>query len=473
MLLSGLKTWVDTGILYYFVGINGYYTLLIAVGVFEILRRRRIRLPELDAAVLDEEAIPPIAILLPAYNEKDVIVDTIRSLRQLRYPGVEIVVINDGSSDETMAVLHEAFELERSEHVLHQVIETQPVRAVFESPPSADVPLIVIDKENGGKGDALNAGLGAARTPLVCSIDADTLVDRNALLRMSEPFIYSPDEVIAVGGTVRVANGCEVKEGLVTEKHLPDSWLARFQIVEYLRAFILGRMGLNRLGGNFIISGAFSLLSKESVIQVGGYSTGTVGEDMELVLRLQQFARRAERRKRVVQIPEPICYTQVPETFNDLGSQRDRWHRGLAESLWEHRNMCFNPEYGAAGFFVYPTYVLFELLGPVVELFSYLWVLVSLFFGFLNFEFAFLFSLVALFWGGIVSLLSVLVDNWSFRVFRARGKPFQLIFTALVTNIGYQQFTLIYRLRGLIRYLMGDKTWGHLERVGRSSAKNV
>jgi cellulose synthase/poly-beta-1,6-N-acetylglucosamine synthase-like glycosyltransferase len=387
-----MKQWVDTFILVYFFVLNSFYLFLLLLSVFEIARRKSERLPEMDDALLEYGTVPPISIIVPAYNEAENIVDSVKSLLELEYPDHRVIVVNDGSDDETFARLRDAFELVSVDRVVRQEIETEPVEGLYQS--EAHERLMILDKVNGGKGDALNAGINAARTPrnrsthssssplgarnrrehtsisgllpgatygrrlqrlenvvpplngyhaLVCCIDADTIVDRRALLRMIEPYVYAPEEIVAVGGTVRIANGCKIANGRVEEMDLPDSWLVRFQIVEYLRAFLFGRMGMNRLGGNIIISGAFGLFSKEDIVEVGGYDDETVGEDMELVVRLHRDGQRAEPTRRVVQIPEPICYTRAPEDIRTLGVQRDRWHRGLADSLWRHTSIIGNP----------------------------------------------------------------------------------------------------------------------------------
>ena len=237
------------------------------------------------------------------------------------------------------------------------------------------------------------------------------LVKRDALLRMVEPYLYDPSGVIAVGGTVRLANGCTVEDGLVTEVKPPDSWLERFQIIEYLRGFLFGRMGLNHVGGNLIISGAFGLFSRETVVEVGGYETDTVGEDMELVVRLQRWARQQAPKRRVVHIPEPICFTEAPSTIGGLWRQRDRWHRGLADSLWRNRGMFFNPRYGWLGTVIFPAFLIFELLGPLVELFGYGWFIYWGVQGKLSPEFTVLFALVAFIWGMLLSTQAVLMGQ--------------------------------------------------------------
>lgn len=463
-----MKTWVDIFILGYFFLLNSFYGLLLALSFLEIARRKSWRLPEMDSTILSRGTAPPIAIIAPAYNEAANIVDSVRSLLNVRYPDHQVIVVNDGSTDETFQLLVDHFDLERIDRVVHRQIETEPVRGIYRSP--LEERLLVVDKENGGKGDALNVGINVSRAPLVCCVDADTIIEEDALLRMVEPYIYDPSSVVGVGGTVRVANGCTLRDERVDDIQLPDSWLARFQIVEYLRAFLFGRMGMNRLGGNLIISGAFGLFLKEAVVEVEGYDDETVGEDMELVVRLHRYGRQLDPIRRIVQIPDPICFTRVPEDIRTLGLQRDRWHRGMADTLLIHRRMFLNPRYGSIGMVIYPVFVFFELLGPLVELFGYFWFVTSIIFGFVNWEFAFLFLIVAFIWGALLSIQSLVLDNWSFEMFRGGESRTGLIVAALVENLGYRQMTLWFRLRGLVKYVMGESSWGDMNRKGFDKA---
>jgi cellulose synthase/poly-beta-1,6-N-acetylglucosamine synthase-like glycosyltransferase len=460
-----LASWtpiVDWGVLSYFVGLQTFYTLLIVLAILEIARHQAERLPELDTAVLFEESTPPITILVPAHNEERHVVDTVRSLMDLEYPDVEILVINDGSTDETLQRLEEAFDLEAAMRPVRESIPTAEICGLYQSSRHEDV--WVLDKVQGGKPDALNAGINVTRTPIVCSVDADTVVVRDGLLRMVEPFIHDPNEVVAVGGTVRVANGCDIDNGIVREVGVPDSWLARFQLVEYLRAYIFGRLGLNRLGGNLIISGAFGLFSRKAVVDVGGYDTDTDTEDMDLVVKLHRYVDR--HGGRVAQMSDPIAYTEVPESLGGLATQRSRWHRGLAQTLWKHRAMIGRPRHGLAGMLVMPLFVLFELLGPVVELFGYGWFALAVVFGFADPAFAVAFLIVAVLWGMLLTLVSLVADRWTYRPGERETGGAVMFVVALLENFGYRQLTMFFRLKGLLGLLTGQRGWGSIERRG-------
>jgi cellulose synthase/poly-beta-1,6-N-acetylglucosamine synthase-like glycosyltransferase len=459
-----MREWVDVFILCYFIGLNGFYGTLIFFSILEIARRKAAQLPELDATVLAQASTPPISVLAPAYNEAETIVDSVRAFLQLEYPQHQVIVINDGSTDATLEKLTDNFDLEPVDLIIRRQLETKPVRKIYQS--RKDPRLFVVDKENGGKADALNVGINVARYPLICCADADTIVTRKALLRMVEPYLYDPQGVVAVGGTVRLANGCTFRQGVLQDVGVPDSWVARFQIVEYLRGFLFGRMGLNRLGGNLIISGAFGLFSREAVVEVGGYASDSVGEDMELVVKLQRHVQREDPPRQIVHISDPIAYTEAPESLELLSNQRDRWHRGMADSMWRHKGMFLNPRFGPVGTFVFPAYLMFELFGPVIELFGYFWFVAGISFGFVDVKFALLFLVVAFWLGALMSIQALVIDNWGFNLFRGVRARLKLLSAALLENLGYRQLTLWYRIRGLSKFLIGEKSWGKMTRKG-------
>lgn len=458
---------LDAIFLFYFIGYNGINTILMVLAVLEIIRRGATRLPELDTAALSAESTPPVTIIAPAFNEEATVVSSTRAFLQLEYPSLNVIVVNDGSKDSTLDLLIKTFDLVPENQVVRRQLETQAILEIYRS--RQDERLVVIDKVNGGKADALNVGLNVARTPLVCCVDSDTLIDRKALLRMIEPLVYDDRNAVAVGGTVRLANGCTVKDGQVLRQGLPKSWLARIQLVEYLRAFLFGRMGFNRVGANVIISGAFGLFHRETVVEVGGYQPSTVGEDMELVLRIHHTKRVKKQRYRVVQIPEPICYTEAPENWAVLSRQRDRWQRGLLESLWMHRSMLMRPRFGVVGLFVLPFFLLFEAIGPVVELGGYIWFGINLLLGTADPRFAVMFTLSALFWGFLLSVQSLVLDDLNTGIYRGARVRLGLVAAALLENVGYRQAILLFRLRGTVKYLLGEKAWGRMKRQGFGS----
>ena len=458
-----MSYWLDIIYIIYFTALNGTYALLIGLSIWEIIQRRASKMPEFDNSMLAETSTPPISIIAPAFNEETGIVDSVRAFLQLTYPNLKVVVVNDGSTDDTLDKLKERFELQPVNRVVREQVKSRRIRVIYQS--KADPRLTVVDKERGGKADSLNVGLNVAQTPLVCAVDSDTLIDRKALLRMIEPFLYD-EKVMAVGGSVYIANTCDVKDGLCQTVALPKSWLARFQIVEYLRAFLFGRLGQNRLGGSLIVSGAFGLFLRDSLIEVGGYRQDTVGEDMEMVVRLHRTMREKKKPYKIKYIPDPVSYTEAPETVQTLGRQRDRWQRGLAESLLTHKRMLFNPRYGLSGLITYPINLFFELFGPLIELSGYVWFLYSLIFRGIDPKIAALYFVVAFLFGNLLSIQSLILDANAGNVYQGVRMRLGLVFVALLEYFGYRQITLYYRIKGLFRYFLGEKSWGTMTRKG-------
>jgi len=283
---------------------------------------------------------------------------------------------------------------------------------------------------------------------------------------MVEPFIYDPTQTVAVGGTIRLANGATVRDGCVTKVGIPSSWLARFQIIEYLRAFLFSRLGLNRLGGNLIISGALGIFRRDILVELKGYRSDTVGEDMELVVRMHRHMREKGVPYRICYIPDPICYTEAPEDMKVLGRQRNRWQRGLFDSLMRHRSMFMNPRYGQVGLVAFPMFVLFELLAPILELFGYSYMIISAIFGTIDGLTALLFFLIAWLLGFLMSLQAMALDDLGFDSYRGVKMKFQLALAAALENFGYRQILLYHRLRGMIDFIRGGHAWGDMKRKG-------
>jgi cellulose synthase/poly-beta-1,6-N-acetylglucosamine synthase-like glycosyltransferase len=457
--LSGFE-WVVLG---YFLLVNSFLLVLLISAFREMREHRRRVWGEEFWRLLGSEVTPRLSMLAPAHNEAASVAESVRALLTLRYPQLEVVLVNDGSTDGTLAVLEREFDLLPIHPIYHRRLDTKPVRGIYRSPSHPN--LVVVDKVNGGKADALNVGLDVATGELVCAIDADTLIEADALLRMVRPFMTGPG-VLAAGGTVRVVNGSTVRSGRVLVPRAPRRPLAGIQAVEYLRAFLFGRLGLNRLGGNLIISGAFGLFRREPVIAVGGYLHETVGEDMELVARLRRRAVEEGGPSRVEFVPDPVAWTEVPESLRVLGRQRDRWQRGLADVMRRHRRLIFNPRYGALGMVSFPVFFVIELLGPVIEGLGLVALGVGLGVGALNLPFALLFLLVAYGYALLLNVLSLGLEEISYRRYASLGDRLVLLLWAALENLGYRQLTVFWRLRGMLRFLRGHTDWGVMTRRG-------
>lgn len=454
---------IEWSVLLYFVLVNGVYLSLLLAAVRELYRHLGEIRQEDRKRLLASELWPSLSIIVPAHNEQATICSSVHALLALEYPEVEILVINDGSSDDTLSALREAFDLTPVHDVTWERLPTQPLRDLYRS--RSHPQLIVADKVNGGKVDALNMGLNLATGTLFCAIDADTLLDPDTLGRIIRPFLADPS-VVAAGGTLHVANGVTLQHNRVISAKVSANLLVGIQTVEYLRAFFFGRLGWNRVGGNLVIAGAFGLFRSDAVRAVGGYTAGAEGEDMDLVLKLRRRSCEQRVNHRVVFVPDAVAWTEVPSEMTSLRAQRQRWHRGLADSLLRHRAIFLNPKYGSAGLVAYPYFFLVELCSPVVELLGVLALAVALARGSLNVNFALLFFLVAYGFGLVMSMCAILVDDIGMCRYRRLRDRMLLICWAAAEWFGFRQFTVIWRVWGLVQFVRGKSQWGPMRRRG-------
>lgn len=490
-------TWL---FLIYFLAYHTFNFALLILAFVDVRKHLWMRALDDPDLLLNSPYTPPISMLVPAYNEAVTISASLHSLMALRLPRFEIIVVNDGSKDKTMAVLQETLQLRRRDFPYRPGIATARVRGLYEAtiplPPAVER-LIVVDKENGGKADALNAGINASVCPFVISMDADSVIDDVALLQILRVLLERRD-VAAIGGQVAVANGCKIENGRLVQVGLPKSHLARIQIVEYVRSFTAARTALSRWNALLIVSGVFCIFEKELLIRVGGYLTehvksrlvheyagrgsSTVCEDMEIVVRLHRYLQEKGLRKVILSMPYPICWTEVPERAGDLAKQRGRWFRGFVEILVYHRHMLFNPRYGTAGLVGWPSLFLFDFLGLFIEAFGYLSLPIFFALHILSIKYLFLFLAVAFGYGALVSVLSLMVAFWSEPgdPHEVRGRPLLaslparqmalLLLYCIIENFGYRQMTIRWRFKGLVDYLRGKKSWEKFERIGFGDA---
>ncbi|HEY0627095.1 MAG TPA: glycosyltransferase [Allosphingosinicella sp.] len=411
---------------------------------------------------------PPIAVLAPAFNEEVTIVESVNSLLALHYPDFEVIVINDGSKDGTLQRMIDHFGVERVERFYDLSVQHQPIRGLYASPRLPR--LLVVDKENGGKSDALNAGINVSRAPLFCSIDADSLLESDALLRAVRPYIEEPTLTVAVGGTIRIANGSKIAAGRVLEVKLPAKFLALVQIVEYLRAFLMARLALSKMQILMVISGAFGLFKRELAVEVGGYSHGTVGEDMELIVKLHRLLRDRKQPYRIEFIPEPVCWTEAPDDLTILGRQRARWQRGALECFFKHKDMLFNPRYGRIGFLGFGQVLIVDVLGPIVEVLGYVLVPLLWAVGLLAVEYLLAFVAITFTFGIFVSVATLILEEVELRRFPRASDLVILTFISVIENFGYRQLSNFWRLRGFWQFLRKQQGWGQMTRKGFQSA---
>jgi cellulose synthase/poly-beta-1,6-N-acetylglucosamine synthase-like glycosyltransferase len=443
--------------------------ILICLGwreISEYVKRRSLR----DyATIARSELSVPVSIVIPAYNEQEVILESVRSLLGSHYAAFEVVVVNDGSTDRTLDVLRDEYRLVPDRRVPRARVPSKPVVGSYRS--LRDERLVVIDKENGGsRADAVNGGLRYARYPLFLAVDADTLLDVDALPRLVREFQVRP-ETVALGGIVRIANGSTVEAGRVTEARTPRQLLLNLQIIEYLRAFLVGRTGWSRIGAVLIVSGAFGIFRREEVVEAGGYDPDSFAEDAELVVRLHKLCRERGRPYRIGFIADPVCWTEAPSSLRTLKSQRDRWQRGLLEVLWRYRGMIGRRRYGSVGVFALPYFAAFEAIGPVVEVTGYAVIIVSLIFGWLSTAMAVAFFGVAVALGIAFSFGALLVEERAFQRYRSWRCFGRLVLAAGIENLGYRQWYALIRVHACWSHLRQRPLhWGEMTRTGFSPA---
>lgn len=462
-LLSHAFEVVVVAIAVYVAAINVLYLLLTVLGFFALRAQRSALSREQEDALLRSPLLPSVAVLAPAFNEAATCRDSVRAMLGLHYPNHEVIVVNDGSSDDTLQILIDEFKLYRSARRPGGTLPCRPIRAIYES--RDPIRLVVIDKENGGKADSLNAGMNVARAPLICAVDSDSLLEPRALLHAVQPFLED-ETTIASGGIIRVVNGCRVEAGRVVDVRAPRRFIPLFQTVEYLRAFLGGRVAFSFFNALLIISGAFGVFRRDAVLEAGGYRTTTVGEDMELIVRLHRIWRDERRPYRIVFVARPVCWTEVPETLRVLQRQRNRWQRGTVDSVGLHRSVLLRPRYGVLGLFALPYFVLFEMLGPAVELLGYAVTAAGLAFGLIEMEVALVFAVASILFGIVLSMSAVVLEELTERRYPAPADLLWLFVAAIVENLGFRQLLTVWRTRGLIDGLRGKQGWGAMERRG-------
>lgn len=410
---------------------------------------------------------PTISIIAPAYNESETIIDNIRTMLSLYYNNYEVVVVNDGSKDDSLEKIIAAYDLEKVNYYFDYRIPCKRIRGVYKSRNRSFKRLTVIDKANGGKADSLNAGLNVSRNDLVVSIDADSIMEPDALLKLVKPFMESKGKrVIGVGGVIRIANSCEISEGHIQKIHLPKRFLPRAQVMEYTRAFLMGRMAWSELDGLLLISGALGMFDREIVIKSGGYSTKTVGEDMELVVRIRRHMADHGLDYDVVYIPDPLCWTEVPSSIKVLARQRSRWTRGTMETLYKHRKLFFNRKYKKLGLLGYPYWLAFEYLAPIVEFLGLCWFTFLVITNRLNWPFFLLLLGFVYFFAVSLSIWSVLFEEITFHKYEKRRDVLRLVATAFMEPLFYHPLVMLMNIKGNIDKILQRNTWGKMERKG-------
>jgi cellulose synthase/poly-beta-1,6-N-acetylglucosamine synthase-like glycosyltransferase len=466
-----MRPWLDlannTLFLYYLSSNLIYLVLLITAIARNSWHRHRLASLRLERVQISPFT-PPITLVVPAHNEEAFIVDSVRALSELEYPDLEIVVVNDGSRDNTLSRLKTAFRLHPVSVLYISQISTAAVRETYKS--ATDPRLLVLDKESAGsKADAINAGLNAATSPYVCVVDADSILEKDSLLRIMAGVLSHTERVVAAGGIVRVLNGCKVARGRLEQVSLPPRTIEMMQVIEYLRAFLIGREAWAYFKALPIISGAFGIFRTDLVREVKGFRPHAIGEDFDLVVRMHRLLQEQGREYHITFVPDPTCWTEVPGDLRSLARQRARWHKGLIDTLWPNRDMLFRRRYGRVGCVILPYMWIFEFLAPVIELVGYASIILASALGMLGRQFFLLFLIFGYAFATLISIGSVLLEEMTYRRYSDWREVGRLLFFCLFEHFPYRQMTMIWRLQGIWQYLRGDLAWGEIKRAPASS----
>jgi cellulose synthase/poly-beta-1,6-N-acetylglucosamine synthase-like glycosyltransferase len=465
--ITAIMDLVAAPVLIYFLVINTSLLVLIGLAAWEFLRHNRRTGYAGREETLAGQLGQGVSVVVPAYNEEAVIVTSVQAMLSLRYPRHEVIVVDDGSTDAMFAQLRAAFDLVPVQREVPSDLTTRGTIIDVHVPRDGRTRLVVVRKENSGRSDAINVGINAAAEPLVMFVDADSILDPDALIVVTKPFADDPTRVVATGGVIRAANGCKVVDGRIVEVNLAKPWIVRIQVVEYLRAFLLGRTGWSRFGALILISGAFGMFRRDVLVEIGGLDPDSIGEDFELVMRIHRHMIDNHRDYRVQFVAEPVSWTEVPVTVTVLRSQRKRWHRGLWETLWKYRRMLFNPRYGKVGLVAIPYYWVFELIAPLVELVGLVLVAAGFALGVVNVTYALLFMAVAYGYAILVTLVAIAIDELAFHKYTRWRDLGAILLVSVLENVGYRQATAWWRMEGWWSSLVGKKAvWGTMTRQG-------
>jgi len=470
-----LTGFFEYGILLYCLGVMSSYLVIGVVSAREILRyQREDSLSNLNH-LLASPLAPSISIIAPAYNESMTIVDNIRSLLSLHYDNLTVIVVNDGSKDDTLAKAIASYDLELMDFFYDEQVSTKKVRGVYRSKNSAFRKLIFVDKENGGKADAINVGINVADSTYFACIDVDCIIEQDAFLKMAKPVMQGGEErIVAVGGIVWLTNDSEITNGKLIQVKTPKTAVPKFQVLEYFRAFLLGRTAWSKFNGLLLISGAFGLFDRDLVIEVGGYNHNTVGEDMELVMRMHARMRETGEPYKIEYIPDPLCWTEAPADYNILSRQRNRWTRGTIECLTIHKKMLFNRKFGVLGMVSYPYWLLAEWAAPFVEAGGLIFFFWAAFMGMVNWPFFFALLVLVYVFALTISFFAILVQELTCGLYTTYSDILQLMKTAIIEPFVYHPRTVSWSLRGNYDFFTGaNKGWGEMTRAGFSQPKDT
>lgn len=469
MTLENTLFLLSMGILVYMIALNTFYSLNLLLSAIFLPKFRK-RYFTTKGICIDKHVAKSFSILVPAYNEEKTIVESVKSMLALNYQDYEVIIANDGSSDRTLDILLTTFQFEKVDIKPNDVCESKPIKGIYFS--RIEPKLVLVDKENGGKADAQNGAARVARFPYICMVDADTLLDTESLNDLALRFTAEPN-LAALGGIIRVSNGCDISNGIVTRVRMPNKFIEKVQVIEYLRAFLFGRVGLSAIKSLMIISGAFGVYRWDAFTLLGGWNREAIGEDMDAVVRLHRQIHEKKLNWKIDFVPSPISWTQVPMTWKSLGRQRERWQRGLMQVLFGNMKMFLNPRYGSVGLIGFPYFLIFELFSAVVEFICYPLTIICFVLDIVNLTFMIYFLCITLVWGLSISFFTIYIqENIKYR-YGSEQDLKALLFTAVFENFGFRQIHSFWRLWGLLKYIFvkssrssGLTGWATIERTG-------
>ena len=416
-----------------------------------------------------------VSVIAPAFNEGVNIVYNVKSLLSLTYPKFEIIIINDGSTDDSLSKLIKEFELVKVDFYYQEKIITKTVRGHYKSTNPIYSKLLVVDKENGkSKADASNAGINSSQYPLFLCTDVDCILKRDTLLKLAKPFMENEKRVIATGAGIRISNSCEVKDGFLHRVHFPKDWFPRFQELEYIRSFLFGRMAWSQINGLLLVSGGLGMFDKEMTIKAGGYWHQSLGEDMELITRMRKYMYDNKLPFLIKYIPESLCWTEVPDTKEVLIRQRTRWARGLIQTLYLHRKMFFNPKYGKTGFLILPFFLIFEFLVPIIELLGIIAMVVIFLNKSLNFHNLAIIGFSVYIFYLLITLISILIDDLLYKSYANYKELIVLILMVVIEPFVYHPLNVYASLKGYwFFFRQKEQKWGVMVRKGFATTQKV
>lgn len=465
----------EQSVFYYSITIMFSYLLLIIFSIIEI-EKYRVRNKVINYnPLLNSAFVPGISIIAPAYNESATVRSGVHTLLCLNYPKFEVIVINDGSTDDTLQQLIDEYDLVVVDFAYHEEIVTQPVKRIFRSTNTVYAKLTVIDKVNGkSKADASNAGINIASYPLFLCTDIDCILHQDTLVKLVKPFVEEQTRVIATGAVIRIANSCELVNGYMKRVKVASQFLPLFQELEYIRAFLMGRMAWSKINGLMLVSGGLGLFDKEIVLKVGGYDHVSFGEDMELIIRMRLWMHDNKLKYKVTYIPDSLCWTEVPSTLNVFANQRTRWSKGLIQTLWYHKKAFLNPKYKLFGLLSFPYWVFFEWMAPIIEACGILYYVYLIITNQINWPFAIILLAFIYSFSVMITIISILWDEISGSSYTKKREIFKLCLAAMVEPFVFHPLVLFFSIKGNWFFFTKRKLkWGEMTRKGFNNSNTA